>query len=206
MGKQDHSYFCSYLSKADGWTVFLPCSAKGALISESFSLWLKSPKECAKSLSWMIIFSLLSRWIVLWVVIRNLFLEIWSKVKKNYSEIKPPLASLQEAASEQSQIWRALFIFSCRHFLPDVNWRAVGRLRRAVLRCATTAWVSELNKSEHVSIHLMALVDRVTPPVEPKRPVHIPVVQFSPASALVLGLCEGCKTEWVRSESVTVKE
>ena len=64
-----------------------------------------------------------------------------------------------------------------------------------MLRCATTAWVSELNKSEHVSIHLMALVDRVTPPVEPKRPVHIPVVQFSSASALVPGLCEGCKTE-----------
>merc|ERR1712008_100860 len=69
------------------------------------------------------------------------------------------------------------------------------KAKEALLRCATTAWVSELSKSEHVSIHLMALVDRVTPPAEPKRPVHIPVVQFSPASALVPGLCEGCKTE-----------
>ena len=50
---------------------------KGGLISESFSLWLISPKRGAESLSWASFFS----WIVLRIVIWHPFWEIWAKVK-----------------------------------------------------------------------------------------------------------------------------
>ena len=58
----------------------------GDLISESFSLLLKSPKKSAKSLSWATSLLVDSAQDSFW----QLFWKIWAKVKKK-SEIKSPL-------------------------------------------------------------------------------------------------------------------
>ena len=61
-------------------------STKGGLISESFSLWLQSPKKEPNHHPKYPIFS----WIVLKAIILHLILKIGAKVKKN-SDFKPPL-------------------------------------------------------------------------------------------------------------------
>ena len=52
-------------------------NAKSGLISESFSLWLKSLKKCAKSLSWALSTQRENAQDSIW----HIFWEIWAKVK-----------------------------------------------------------------------------------------------------------------------------
>ena len=67
---------CIWIKKIKTSTILSLLNTKGGLISESFSLWLKSPKTgCQKTT--LSIFSL-NRWIVLRVVIWHPFLEIWA--------------------------------------------------------------------------------------------------------------------------------
>ena len=69
-------YFRSFSFHLKTWFWIFLTKCKGGLISESFSLWLQSPRKCAKKLF------LRFRWIELKIVIRRTFWEI-----ENLSEI-----------------------------------------------------------------------------------------------------------------------
>ena len=79
---------------------------KGGLISESFSLWLKSPKYVPNHYPVHLLF----RWIVFRIMIWHLFLKIWAKVEK-LSEMKPHL---------HLAIIYYLYIFNSRNFFPYI--------------------------------------------------------------------------------------
>ena len=68
------------VTKIQEWSAPIWLATKGNLISESLSLWLKSPRK--NQITILSIFSL-SRLIALRVVMWHLYFKIWAKVKKN---------------------------------------------------------------------------------------------------------------------------
>ena len=111
---------------------YCKCWAKGGLISEKFSLWLQSPKKCAKSLSWALSTKREDVQYTFW----HILFGDWIQLETN-SEIKPPLVIHLNSSIYLARIY------------PINMLKTVDKPKRLVQKCTEVCWLHKEIESEY---------------------------------------------------------